>query len=115
MESLFGEQTSSLVPQQHADVLFDGPHDHERWDVRWRHEQVVIVRCRFEGRPESETPVDGTGEASTPRSQELFVVLTGFAFKPGDVAAIAIYTEQRDDALDRLASLGWHLLETPEE
>ena len=55
MESLFGEEAPGLLPEEHADVLFDGPHDHERWDVRWRHEQVAIEEFTYEPPTPKET------------------------------------------------------------
>ena len=132
MESLFGEQTESLVPQERADVLFDGPHDHERWDVRWRHGDVVVETFTYEGPPETEEteehPTSGMGSSAV-RSQELFVIVAvtrgkrispmrmGYVFKEGDEAAIALYTPQHDEALAQLVARGWQPKppESPEE
>ena len=103
VESLFGEQSPSLLPPEDADVLFDGPHDHERWDVRWRHQQVVVEAFEY-------SPIDAAaprgpdqpGRAAA-RSRELFAIVTlrrgrrvspmrmGYEFGAGDVAAMAIH------------------------
>ena len=121
-ESLFGEQAPSLLPGENADVLFDGPHDHERWDVRWRHGQVAVERFVFQpaGRPARDQPAetDEPKQASS-RSRELFVIVSvtrgkrvspmrmGYTFRPGDIAAVAIYAAEREEAVGLLAAQGW--------
>ena len=105
LESLFGEQTSSLIPQDDADVLFDGPHDHERWDVRWRHGEVSVSSFVYEGEGDGGPDASESGRPSSSlRSQELFVILSvtrdggvspmrmNYTFQEGDVAAVAVYT-----------------------
>ena len=126
MESLFGEKTPSLVRQPHADVLFDGPHDHERWDSRWRHDQVTVERIVY--RPVEVTSTDERPHPSEPpelkppsqRSQERYVILTvtrgkrtipmhvGYKLREGDIASVAIFGPERDEALTALADAGWH-------
>ena len=120
VESLFGEQSPSLLPPEDADVLFDGPHDHERWDVRWRHQQVVVEAFEY-------GPVDGTASKGTDqpgpaadRSRELFAIVTltrgrrvspmrmGYELRAGDVAAVAIHTPDQAEAIATLERLGWH-------
>ena len=102
VESLFGEQSPSLLPLEDADVLFDGPHDHERWDVRWRHQQVVVEA--FEYSPADGAASQGKDQPSpaAARSRELFAIVTltrgrrvspmrmGYVLRAGDVAAVAI-------------------------
>ena len=118
MESLFGEQNPSLLPAEHAHVLFDGPHDHERWDVWWRHKQVVVEAFDY-GKPPEESEDDAPRAQSTARSKELFAIISvtrgrqvtpmyvAYQFRKGDVAAIAIHTPDRDEALAALERLGW--------
>ena len=76
VESLFGEQSPSLIPLEDADVLFDGPHDHERWDVRWRHQQVVVET--FESVPPDRAASQDPEQAAPAgaRSIELFAIVT---------------------------------------
>ena len=120
-ESLFGEQTPSLLPAGNADVLFDGPHDHERWDVRWRHGQVDVESFVFQ--PDAESGVIGDTleevKSATSRSRELCVIVSvkrgsrvspmrrGYRFRPGDIAAVAVHTAERDAAVELLAAEGW--------
>ena len=119
VESLFGEQSPSLLPPEDADVLFDGPHDHERWDVRWRHQQVVVEAFEY-------SPIDAAaprgpdqpGRAAA-RSRELFAIVTlrrgrrvspmrmGYEFRAGDVAAMAIHAPDHREAVETLERLGW--------
>ena len=112
----------SGTPPQHvdrhgADVLFDGPHDQERWDVRWRQKQVEIVHGTWIDVDRADA--DGENVRRSRAERELFVVLTigrgtrtmpaSFALAPraGDTAAIALYTGNRDEALEAMASAGW--------
>jgi NhaP-type Na+/H+ or K+/H+ antiporter len=119
-ESLFGEQAPSHLPAENADVLFDGPHDHERWDVRWRHGQVVVEPFVFEpGSTPAEGEVADEVKTATARSRELFVIVSvrsgshvspmrrGYSVRPGDVASVAIHAPERDAALELLAAQGW--------
>jgi len=124
VESLFGEQSPSLLPSVNADVLFDGPHDHERWDVRWRHQQVLVEEFKFSligNRPTDQT------EPATPaatRSRELFAIVAvtrgnhvapmrmGYQLREGDVAAIAIHKPDHAEATQVLRTFGWHAIGT---
>ena len=114
VESLFGEQSSGLLPPEDADVLFDGPHDHDRWDVRWRHQQVVVEEFEY-------NPADGAEKQSPAavRSKELFAIVTltrnrrvspmrvGYVLRAGDVAAVAIHAPDHTEAVETLKLLGW--------
>lgn len=119
MESLFGEATPLLLPAETADVLFDGPHDHERWDVRWRHGQVSVET--YEYRPGA-NPGVSTNERDRTDSvwrRGLFAILAiqrgrrttpmhvAYELRAGDQATIAIYEPERDDAVRLLAEAGW--------
>lgn len=118
MESLFGEQSPSLLPAEKADVLFDGPHDHERWDVRWRHNQVIVETFDYVA-PGEESNEDIAAVPSAARSKELFAIVSvtrgrlvspmhaAYRFRKGDVASIAIHAPDREEALAELQRLGW--------
>jgi NhaP-type Na+/H+ or K+/H+ antiporter len=108
-----------LVREEVAHVLFDGPHDVERWDVRARHGGVAIERWAWRGAEESE---EEAGEAESARANagnDTFVILTlrrgsrtvpmhaGFDLKADDVAAVAVYREEREAAHESLRTLGW--------
>lgn len=102
-----------VVAQGDARVLFDGRHDVERWDVRRRHGEVELERWTFAGEPEREE-----GETPT-KPGELLVTLTlrrgnrvrpvheGVAWKVEDVATVAIYAPEREEAHRRLRALGF--------
>lgn len=131
VEYLLGEQTPSLLPPEHADVLFEGAHDYERWDVRWRHGQVDITICEYRSPLLTEDSSEGdelggsidgsdaTGTNSAWR-RGLFAILTverdqhtvpmhvGIPVAAGDRAAVAVHTPDRDDALRLLATRGWY-------
>ena len=123
VDSLDAGKPPEHVTRHGARVLFDGPHDQERWDVRWRQREVAVER--FEFRPQAavapEPPAAPTRETRPPvePKQEAFVVLTaergntvvpmslGHQVKPGDRAAIAYFTAWREQAFSQLAALGW--------
>ena len=117
-ESLYGEQTTSLLPAENAHVLFDGPHDHERWDARWRHGEVLVEPFVFQSKAQADEETAGETKA-TSRSRELCVIVAvkrgtgvspmhrGYALREGDVAAVAIYGPERAAALELLERQGW--------
>jgi NhaP-type Na+/H+ or K+/H+ antiporter len=108
-----------LVQEGEAQVLFDGPHEVERWDVRERHGQVDVERWEFRGAPQAEESAAGAAGGSGPAHGDRFVILTlrrGKATllvhgaqepKPGDVAAVAVHREERDSAHEALRGLGF--------
>ena len=105
------------VARHGAEVLFDGAHDQERWDVRWRQKEVSIAPFEFQPPPDaSAEPAEGaTGDGRS----DTFVVLTvqrgrkvtpmalPTAPRPGDHAAIAIHVPANQQAIATLASVGW--------
>ena len=102
-----------LIDDGDARLLFDGVHDVERWDVRWRRGEVGIERWRFEAEPEREE------DAPPPTIGELFVMLivtragrtrpmrADHVFKKGDQISVALYLPEREEALRVLAALGF--------
>ena len=119
MESLFGEATPRLLPAETADVLFEGPHDHERWDARWRHEQVVVETYEYRMDTASADQQSERDRAEAAWRRGLFVILTiqrgrrtmpmhvGLQLRSGDKAAVAIYAPEHDAAVQRLEATGW--------
>ena len=126
LESSDDPHAQRLMRRAGLEILFDGPHDQPRWDVRWRHGDIDVES--FEYRPHAapgtsgslptdDTPAAGTADDST---QELYVMLTtarrgkrpapfraGHTRRPGDIAVVAIHHPERTAAIERLARLGW--------
>ncbi len=108
--------TPEIARSQEATTLFAGPHDLERWDVRFRHGDVEIEHLEFAEAEDS--PGDKTDEDALPPS-ERFVILairradqvapmsSDTVPRSGDVASIAVYVPERDDALRELTERGW--------
>jgi len=106
---------SEQVVSGEAEIVFDGPHDIERWEVRGRRGDVRVEYFDFEPIPgEEEDPKIGSGGLSE-RSVILSIVRDGAteamrrgrSHNEGDIAAIAIHLPEREDALRELASQGW--------
>ena len=107
-----------LVEREQVVVLFDGPHDVERWDVRARHDELDVDYWVYGGEPDRDASADEGGEPG-PQAGERFVILsiqrgkkvmpmhTGFSLEAGDVAAVAIHREKRKSAEEVLAAWGW--------
>jgi NhaP-type Na+/H+ or K+/H+ antiporter len=108
-----------------AEIIFDGPHDVDRWEVRGRRGDVVVEY--FEYAPVAVVEGD---EASAPIQSgltERFVILaivrdgateamrSGRAHREGDIAAVAIHRPERDDALRDLELQGWKTAADPHE
>jgi len=115
-----------LVAADKAAMLFEGPHDALRWEVRTRRRAVAVEKWIYEGPPaEGEVPQEKPAPAANPG--ELFVVLTlarggktllmhaDLAPKPGDVASIAVHTVEDEAAHAALLRLGWLPQPAPDE
>jgi len=107
-----------------ADILFDGPPDTERWDVRLRHKQIKVASFLYEAAPEEQggrtrpaEAADRLGGGSS--QQERYVILAirrgeklipmsmRFKWKPGDIAAVAIYEPEFDAVVGEMTDRGW--------
>ncbi|MDR4478306.1 MAG: sodium:proton antiporter [Nitrospira sp.] len=121
VEALNGTGESGPLRQIDAEVLFEGPHDTERWDVRWRHGDVEVIRCLYDP-PEEKTPSsDKPAEPpATPHSlgehgviltihdgKRIFPMWLGYQPKAGEHAAVAVFKPQRDEAITQLGAAGW--------
>jgi NhaP-type Na+/H+ or K+/H+ antiporter len=108
--------TERILEKQESRVLFDGPKDVERWNVRFRHGQAHAVELAFRGRPDSD------GERSQPHARKeadshlLLAVCRDSAWAPyhqrfearsGDLALAAIHSSEEARALGALRELGW--------
>jgi hypothetical protein len=126
--------TSRILEKQGSFVLFDGPKEVERWNVRFRHDAVRIVSLRWVGPPETEA---GDGDkAAQPLgardgTADTYVVLAveeardgarwspmhaGRELRAGAQAAVAIHLPDEEKAREALARLGFVPVEdSPEE
>jgi NhaP-type Na+/H+ or K+/H+ antiporter len=123
--------TPQLIQRSGLDVLFDGPHDQARWDVRCRHEEIDVQPFEFDP-PDllppapadaAEQPVQpltpGPGAGPDPEPTDCYALLTrqrrgrawpfhlGFVPKPGDMASVALYRPEREAAIAQLSLAGW--------
>jgi hypothetical protein len=112
---------SELTRSENVGLLFEGPHDVGRWQVRERHGEVDVEHRVYAG-----AGAEG-GAGEPPAIGERFVILAvrrgertspmHDAFEPreGDVAAIAVHSAERDEAHALLDALGWRDLEAARE
>jgi hypothetical protein len=113
VDSLEGERAPQHVTRHGADVLFGAPHDQERWDVYWRQGQVEILKVVWaEGERQP-------AEAAPRARADVFALLTlerggrtvpmslSVTPRKGDLAAVAVHTARREEALAQLEGLGW--------
>jgi len=131
-----------LVERNEVAVLFDGPHDVERWEVRARHGELEVGEWVFEGPSQStfsEVPggsessngsAGSSGEsassvpsASEPdkldpirerlcvltirRGEKVMPMYAELKLEPGDVAAVAIHSDEQEAAYSLLEARGW--------
>ena len=107
-----------LVQAGEAQVLFDGAHEVERWDVRERHGSVDVEHWKLVTAPKA-AEGESAGEPGAPEGGDRFVVLCvqrgkltlimhgGRELKPGDVAAVAIHHDERESVHESLRALGF--------
>ena len=124
MDSVDDDQLPEQIQHQDDKVLFEAPHDIERWAVRARHHDLDIEH--FVHQPGTtqtgDTSVQAAAQAGAkPANKEHFVILTvrrktglvpmsrGYELKEGDVATVALYRPERDQALKTLSGNGWTL------
>ncbi|MBW2385904.1 MAG: sodium:proton antiporter [Deltaproteobacteria bacterium] len=113
-----GGLVAEMVEREEADVVFDGHHDMQRWDVRWRRGEVEMARRRFRTIPRPESD-EAESEPEPPAVGERFVILAvdraghvspmSMSFRPqkGDEAVVAIHVPERDEAHRVLETMGW--------
>ncbi len=114
LEGLAAGVTAEVVRSQDAEILFETPHDVERWDVRSRHGDMEVTHLQMRKLEEGEVADD---EAEAPkesflilairRGEHTFPMSTTFKLKEGDVAAVAMHVQEREEALRALARRGW--------
>ena len=109
---------SEQAERGEAKIVFEGPHDVERWDVRGRRGDVVVEKFDYaaierEGSEEETTSPGGLDERFVmlvvEREGETFVVDGKWEFRDGDRVAIAIHLPEREEALRALEAKGWQL------
>jgi len=107
---------SEQVESGQAKLVFEGPHDVERWDVRGRRGDIAIehfvhVPVEVEGDGAETTGSGGLDERYVmlvvERDGATVVMDAEWIFRKGDRVAIAIHVPERDEVLRALASRGW--------
>ncbi|HKJ24474.1 MAG TPA: cation:proton antiporter [Myxococcota bacterium] len=114
--------TPELLEKRGSRMLFDGPKDVERWNVRFRHGIARLERYHWVGRPDGAKapPKDGSGDGlGRRRDVDPYVILaiarggrwqvmhSGLTPRTGDVAVAALHEPEADEAQLRLARAGW--------
>jgi Trk K+ transport system NAD-binding subunit len=109
-----------LVERGEVVVLFEGPHDVERWDVRARHDEIEIESWVYSGNVESEAQSENETDDSAAskigerfvilsirRGEKAFVMHSRLVLQAGDTAAVAIHKDDLDTAREILTAMGW--------
>lgn len=122
VESLNGQGLPAHVRKANADVLFEGPHDIERWNVRFRHGGVEVVEAVYTEPPKPTAMAEAKPAEQTRavgRFGELCIFLTiregkrvipmcmEYSPKKGDQASVALHTPDREKVWDQLRQQGW--------
>ncbi|MGD9852934.1 MAG: cation:proton antiporter [Nitrospirales bacterium] len=125
LESLEEDKVPEHIQRLNSRVLWEGPHDVERWAVRLRHKEVLIEQLAYDPPPDTtkkqEGPDIGPTEkpSSSPKNGERFVILaiqrkksispmfTTYKLQKEDLAFVAIYLPEHEQALTQLHTLGW--------
>ncbi len=109
---------SEQVGSGEAKIVFEGPHDVERWDVRGRRGDVGVeyflhipVDAKEEEEAAGSIAIVGMSEhfvmLAVERDGATLVMDGDWQFREGDRVAIALHLPERDDALRQLRDRGW--------
>ena len=105
-----------LVASEEVQMLFDGPHEVERWDVRARHGALEVESWCFVGNGEAQTEPDALRSVSdlfVPlcvfRAGHLHLMHRDFEMKPDDRVSMAIHVPEREQAVAALRSRGFEV------
>ncbi len=111
------EVAARIVRKQAGRVLFDGPKEVERWNVRLRHGDAEILRLERIAAPEPEEPAaESPGRADDPDPYLMLAVERAGRTEPmferfepaeGDRAIVAVHSPEREAAMARLGAQGW--------
>jgi NhaP-type Na+/H+ or K+/H+ antiporter len=109
-----------LLDRHGIHVVFDGPRDLERWNVRFRHGLASIGRFHFGEESTSEdVPMRANADPylilAIERDERIEPMRQDFEPKQGDFATIAVLDEREGEALSALAAIGWTPHEPEEE
>lgn len=114
---------SEQVESGDAKIVFEGPHDVERWDVRGRRGDVEVEHFSYSPIEAAESQPDSTRPGGVDERYVILVVERGGAtvvvdtkwvFRDADRASIALHVREREEALRALASKGWRLASVDE-
>jgi hypothetical protein len=115
---------SEQVESGTAKIVFDGPHDVERWDSRGRRGDVGVEYFQFSEADRQEP--EETAATHSGGLNERFVILSNvrggktrvmdskLTFQDGDQIAVVIHLPEREDAIRELSKGGWTQIELPE-
>ena len=116
--SIASTASPDFVERQEAKVLFEGPHDVDRWDVWWRHGELSVEQLVFRvdaAAPDPPEPAKRDSGApqerflilAIRRGERAFPMSRDFEARKGDIAAVALHDPERDEALRLLGEIGW--------
>ncbi len=102
-----------LVQDEKAALLFEAPHDLERWDVRSRQDQleleswVVKQALAVEGDGAPPPLGEHCVVLAVTRGSRVSPMHSRFKLRPGDVVSVAVYAEEREAAHELLRARGF--------
>ncbi|MCP3985302.1 MAG: hypothetical protein GY723_13005 [bacterium] len=109
------EVATRIVQKQKGRVLFDGPKDVERWNVRFRHDDAQVVELEYMA-PSDETAPEAAARDKNPDPYLILAMKRAGQVEPmfeerpveeGDIALVALYAPDRAQALEQLAARGF--------
>lgn len=118
VESVDGDRPPEHVARYGGDLVFEAPHDQERWDLRWRLGEVTVERLVWNGEGEAADTWQAGREPDAPR-QEAFAILAierkgraapmsaSTVLRKDDVVFVALHTPTYDATLAALTAAGW--------
>ncbi|MFQ5458361.1 MAG: cation:proton antiporter, partial [Myxococcota bacterium] len=111
--------TPERIDRERGKVLFDGPKELGRWNVRFRHGEAPVIHFRYLSLPEA--PEENGREAksraetwvhlTTHRDKKLGIMDPSGAPRPGDIGAFVLHGSALKEGEDALRAIGWERIQ----
>lgn len=115
------------IERERGKVLFDGPKELGRWNLRFQYDEAPVIHCRYSGenakaregedeKPAQSSAAKAGGEAwvqlAILHDKKLGIMDAGAQPQTGDIGAFVLHGPDMQAGEDALRALGWERIDT---